>query len=65
MKIYIHEGNGHYVGSFVVVLAKNKSQAKKMIRSYLDNTGLLNEELDIKEFPVDKPEYILTVDGDY
>jgi hypothetical protein len=49
MKIYIHEGNGHYIGSCVIVVSDNLENAKGLIRQSLDDMGLSDEELSITE----------------
>ena len=66
MKIYEHNGVGHYIGSHIVVLAKSKKTAVKMIRKELDESGLENEEIDdITTHLLDKPKVISSEDGDY
>ena len=44
MKLFIHEGNGHYIGSTVIVWAENKDSAYKIIRKELNSMGLKDEE---------------------
>jgi len=66
MKIYTHEGNGHYIGSAVVVIAGSKQTAELLIRDFLDSSGLSEEKLDIKTEDLPKAgKVIYAVDGDY
>jgi len=48
MKIYVHEGAGVYVGSVVVVCAKSRKTADKLIRKELDLFGLKDEQISIE-----------------
>ena len=65
MKIYKHEGNGHYVGSYIVVVAPNIERATELICHRLIQEGLPDEELNITEFKTNKEAVILSVNGDY
>lgn len=65
MNIYKHEGNGHYIGSVVVVTAENLSDAKELIEKYLIDNGLPNEELNIVEIPIVDCRIVYAQNGDY
>ena len=65
LKIYIHEGGGHYIGSAVIVAAKNPSDAKFFIREELDKNGLEKEQIDIREVNVIDGAVIYSDNGDY
>lgn len=65
MKIYKHEGRGHYIGSAVIVTAKSREAAEEVIRGYLDSNGLASEALDVEEFKIKDCEIIYAVNGDY
>jgi hypothetical protein len=49
MKMYIHEGAGHHLGSCVIVVSDNLENAKGLIRQSLDSIDLPLEELSITE----------------
>ena len=49
MKIYKHEGKGHYIGSCVIVISESLEDANKLIRKELDSIGLSGEVLEVKE----------------
>ena len=65
MKIYIHEGKGHYIGSTVVTICENLEIAKKLIRATLDDMGLSQEELSISETKISPNNVIYQASGDY
>jgi len=65
MKIYIHEGKGHYIGSTVVAICENLEIAKKLIRTTLDDMGLSQEELSISETKITPNSVIYQASGDY
>lgn len=65
MTIYIHRGNGFYVGSCVVVAAFSYDQAKEMIREKLDSAGLSNEELKVTPHDITEPGVLYFDNGDY
>lgn len=66
MKIYKHEGNGIYVGSCIVVVAKSKTTGKNIIRKILDNNGLRSEDIvDMEEIPIKHGEIVCQDNGDY
>lgn len=65
MKVYKHEGSGHYIGSCVIVFSNSLEEAKQLIRQELDNGGLPDEELDITEFKSKNNTIIYSVNGDY
>lgn len=48
MNVYVHEGNGHYIGSVVVVHAEDDAQAAAIVREYLDCAGLRDEAVNLK-----------------
>ncbi|HWL22306.1 MAG TPA: hypothetical protein VNR38_00900 [Ureibacillus sp.] len=62
MKIYKHEGKGIWLGSTIIVKAKDLETAKVMIRKELDENGLKDEPLDIEEVTTD---IIHVYNGDY
>ena len=49
MKLYIHEGLGHYVGSVVIVFSDNYETAYEIISKRLDDMGLNKENISIIE----------------
>lgn len=63
MKIFVHTGKGHYIGSVAVVAAENLEEAEKKVRLYLDNSGLKEEELSLSEKPCEGVIYFHN--GDY
>ena len=65
MKIYIHEGKGHYIGSCVIVVSDNLENAKSLIRQSLDSMGLSDEELSITEKEITNGCVVLELSGDY
>ena len=65
-RIYIHEGDGHWIGSYVVAIAPNIATARKMIREKLDSMGLADKELSIeKRGSSAKTQCVLAVSGEY
>ena len=65
MKLYIHEGKGHYIGSCVIVISDNLENAKVLIRQSLNDMGLLNEELSIIDKEIKSNIIVLEQSGDY
>lgn len=65
MKIYIHEGPGHYVGSVVIVIANNYNDARDIISRRLDDMGLEKENLSIIELEIEDGKIIFCKSGDY
>jgi hypothetical protein len=65
MKIYIHEGKGHYIGSCVIVVSDNLENAKGLIRQSLNDMGLSNEELSITEKEISNGIIVWKENGDY
>ena len=65
MKIFKHEGSGHYIGSVVVVVCETEEEAKETIREYLDESGLKDEILNISEFEIKNLSIIHAQNGDY
>ena len=65
MKLYIHEGKGHYIGSCVMVVSDNLEAAKGLIRQSLNSMGLSDEELSITEKEIKNNTIVLEQSGDY
>jgi hypothetical protein len=68
MRVYVHEGHGHWIGSCVVVIAESPLQAVEMIRKELDDGGLPNEAVTIqrlREYTPDRPKVVHFDNGDY
>jgi len=65
MNIFKHTGKGHYIGSCIVITAPNLKRATEIIREYLDNSGLKDEDLNITEFNSERQCTIHAVNGDY
>lgn len=66
LKIFIHKGNGHYIGSSVTVLATDMEEAAIMIRKELDENGLKDEAISItRVVPLDKAKVVDVINGDY
>ena len=63
-KIFKHTGGGHYIGSCCIVIANDLEEAKEMIRTELDSSGLEDEELEIEEQKI-KVGIVHFVDGNY
>lgn len=65
MKVYSHQGCGHYIGSCVVVVAEDADKAELRIRDILDLNGLEREEVNITEFTTDQEAIVVDINGDY
>ncbi len=65
MKVFKHQGSGHYIGSVVIVTCETEEEAKLLIRGYLDQSGLKSEELNIVEFEIKNLTIIHAQNGDY
>ena len=65
MKIFKHEGKGHYIGSCVIVVANTIDEAKTLIRDELDAGGLPEEKLKIEEIKFKNLSVIHSINGDY
>jgi len=65
MKIYKHTGNGHYIGSCILITANSRSEARRIIRGILDKNGLKKEQLSLDEYPIDTLGVIHVANGDY
>ena len=65
MKIYKHEGKGHWIGSTVIVVANDRETAEAMVRENLDRGGLQNEELNVVEISIEPNTLIHYDNGDY
>ena len=65
-KIYTHLGNGHYIGSAVIVVAASLEEAEALIRFQLDSIGLSEEGIDIVSAVTIKANSVIYVNsGDY
>jgi RAB protein geranylgeranyltransferase component A len=67
IRLFIHRGKGHYIGSTIIVKAKDSSDAEILIRSQLDAVGLIGEEIQIEEIIISKDsnQVIYVNNGDY
>lgn len=65
LKIFKHTGNGHYIGSCVIVVSKNIFDATDKIGDLLTAVGLPNEELNIEEIEITEGVVIELDNGDY
>lgn len=65
MKVFIHTGSGHLVGSCIIAVAPDKTEAKLMIRRELDEHELPNEEVNIREINTERKHIAHCIDGDY
>jgi hypothetical protein len=65
LSIYKHQGEGHYIGSCVVVIAESLEAAKIHIRDLLDTNGLPNEKLSIDVLPIVNGCKIVDINGNY
>jgi hypothetical protein len=65
MKLYIHEGPGHYVGSVVIVVSDNYETAYEIISKRLDDMGLNKENVSIIEKEIINNEIVFSKSGDY
>jgi hypothetical protein len=65
MKVYIHQGKGHYVGSCVIVISDSLENAEALIRTSLNNMGLWDEQLSVVEKEISNGSVILEISGDY
>jgi hypothetical protein len=54
MNVYIHRGPGHYTGSIVIAIAKNRDAASPMLRKALIADGLPHEPLNVTEYPIEQ-----------
>ena len=69
MKIYRFIGNGIALGATVIVAAKSKKTAKKLLQEEVGHIGenktLIEREATLHEIKIDGPCVIYTDDGDY
>lgn len=65
MKLYIHTGPGHYVGSVVIVIANNYDDARDIISRRLSDMGLEKEDLSIIERDIIDGQIVFCSSGDY
>lgn len=64
MRIYMHKGAGHYIGSVIIMIAEYESDAIETIRNELNKNGLIDEPLNITNCEI-KPGIIYSDNGDY
>ena len=64
LKIFVHMGAGHYVGSAVIVVAGTRPKAEELIRKELDDHGLEKEDFEITEKEIETG-VVYVRDGDY
>lgn len=62
MKIYKHTGRGIWIGSCIIVKARDVPEAQNLIRHELNSAGLSKEVLNIVEVT---DEIIYVDNGDY
>ena len=65
MKMYIHEGAGHHLGSCVIVVSDSLENAKSLIRQSLNGMGLFDEQLSITEKEISNNTIVWRESGDY
>ena len=65
MGIFKHEGAGIWVGSYIVVVARDQEEAERLIRAELDSYGLVEEALEVVAVDTSRHPIILSVNGDY
>ena len=68
MNAYVYRGKGMYLGSLVVVAAKSKKTALRLIQEQLQAMNLdssVNWEEDVEEVSISKPAVICADNGDY
>ena len=66
MKLYVHTGKGHCIGSHAIAWAGSKKTAEKLIREALDSGGLKGEPLDVVCVgALESPMLIYFDNGDY
>lgn len=65
MRVWKHEGPGHYIGSCVMCMAETEEKAKELIRVYLDQMGLKSEPVDLRWHRTDVEGVFHAVSGDY
>jgi hypothetical protein len=65
MKIFKHTGEGHYIGSCIVVIAKDIYQASEIIKKELADNGLAKEPLNIVSHDIVEGSIIVSINGDY
>lgn len=64
MKVYVHEGLGHYQASVVVVIAASEAAAETKIRIYLDGAGLRDVPVKIvNSFDTDRSGMVFADNG--
>ena len=64
MKLYIHRGKGHWVGSVCIVQAEDIDQATSLVLDWLDANELYTEPIDIQEVNPNNL-YVYTNKGDH
>lgn len=64
MRVYVHEGLGHYGPSVVVVIAASDSAAEERVRNYLDGCGLQDVRVRIvNSFDADRSGMVFADNG--
>jgi hypothetical protein len=65
MKIYIHTGKGHYIGSVIIVASESYESAYNIIKIRLSQMGLESEDPQIVEMEIEDDKIIYCQSGDY
>jgi len=65
MKIYIHTGKGHYIGSVIIVASESYESALPLIKGRLSQMGLDEETPQIMEMEIEDGKIIYCQSGDY
>jgi hypothetical protein len=65
MNVYSHQGCGHYIGSYIVVVSPSGKEAARTIRQILNVNGLEDEALNITKFTTYQEQVIVEINGDY
>lgn len=69
MRVFEAKFNGVWLGGVAVIVAQDEEQAAQLLRSKLENDGLLIEQTDesikIREVDADTPDCRILFDGDY
>ena len=64
--IYIHDGEGHYLGSTIVVVAGTEAEARRMIRTELDAKGRKLEPVEeLTKKDITDTQVVISINGDY
>lgn len=66
LRLWVHEGVGHYVGSCYMCMAETEERATELIRAALDEAGLKAEQIKSLQWRRTDVEGVLyRNDGDY